>query len=69
MNILKKLLALTLTGALAIGVTACGNSNAVTNEKNVTTETTTTEATTTENTSTENNVVYRTLDEDRKSVV
>ena len=67
MKIFKKLLALTLTGALAIGVTACGNSNAVTNEKNVTTENVTTETTTTENTSTENNVVYRTLDEIKES--
>ena len=67
MKAFKKLLALTLTGALAIGVTACGNSNAVTNEKNVTTENVTTETTTTENTSTENNVVYRTLDEIKES--
>ena len=62
MKAFKKLLALTLTGALAIGVTACGNSNTVTNEKNVTTENVTTE-----NTSTENNVVYRTLDEIKES--
>lgn len=62
MNTFKKLLALILTGVLAIGVTACGNSNAVTNEKNVTTENVTTETTTTEN-----NVVYRTLDEIKES--
>lgn len=67
MKIFSKLLALTLTGALAIGVTACGNSNTVTNEKNVTTENVTTENTTTENTAKEGNVVYRTLDEIKKS--
>ena len=67
MNTLKKLLALTLTGALAIGVTACGNSNAVTNEKNVTTENVTTENTETENTAKESNAVYRTLDEIKES--
>ena len=67
MKIFKKLLALTLTGALAIGVTACGNSNAVTNEKNVTTENVTTENTETENTAKESNAVYRTLDEIKES--
>lgn len=72
MKIFKNLLALTLTGALAIGVTACGNSNTVKNEKNVTTENVTTENattgnTTTENTAEESNAVYRTLDEIKES--